>query len=202
MSGHDWEASYTAVDNLFGARPSTLLQSCAHLLAAGQKALAVGDGEGRNGVWLAEQGLEVLSVDLSPTALKRARDLARQRGVDIETLCADLCQWHWPEEAFDVVALIFVHFPPPLRRNLHHHMSAALKPGGLVIIEAFHVTQLQFDTGGPDDPAMLYHEDLLLEDFSGLEVLKNDKAITEVVKAGEPAGEGMAMRFVARRPAK
>ena len=199
MSGRDWEASYAAVDNLFGTQPSELLQSCRPYLQAGRKVLAVGDGEGRNGVWLAEQGLEVLSIDLSPTALQRARELAARRNTRIETLCTDLCQWSWPVETFDLVTLIFVHFPPALRRTLHHNMIAALKPGGLVIIEAFHTDQLKYGTGGPDDPAMLYHEDLMEEDFGGMEILENSKAMTEVVKAGEPKGEGMSLRFVARR---
>ncbi len=201
MTGQDWEASYRAVDNLFGTRPSTLLQSCASLLSPGQKALAIGDGEGRNGVWLAEQGLEVLSVDLSPTALRRARDLAAARRVSLETLCTDFCQWQWPVASFDLVTLIFVHLPAALRHELHRNMAAALKPGGLLIIEVFHVEQLRYGTGGPKDPGMLYDENLLLEEFAGLEVLKIEREMTTVVKAGEPDGEGMTVRFVARRPA-
>ncbi len=201
MSGCDWEADYAAVDHLFGTQPSALLQSCQPRLRAGQRALAVGDGEGRNGVWLAEQGLDVLSIDLSPTALKRARELAARRNTRIRTLHADIRHWPWLVEAFDLVTLIFVHFPAAQRRPLHRNMEAALKPGGLLIIEAFHVEQLRCGTGGPKDPAMLYHERIVEKDFSDLEILENRKAMTGVVKAGQPRGEGVTLRFVARRPA-
>jgi SAM-dependent methyltransferase len=195
----DWENRYAAVDNLFGASPSTLIQSYAHLMSPGQSVLAIGDGEGRNGVWLAEQGLKVLSVDISPTAQRRARALARQRGVDIEVRCIDLCQWDWPISSFDLITLIFVHFPAATRHQVHQKMIAALKPGGLIMIEAFHIDQLQYGTGGPPDPEMLYCKDILEEDFRDLEVLELKQEVTDVVIAGKPTGQGASLCFVARR---
>lgn len=78
----------------------------------GQRSLVIGDGEGRNGVWLAEQGLQVLSVDYSATGLRKAEALARERNVSLCTECDDLTEWHWPEDAFDFVVIIYVHFPP------------------------------------------------------------------------------------------
>jgi len=195
----DWEKRYAAVDNLFGTSPSILLQSYAHLMSPGQSVLAIGDGEGRNGVWLAEQGLKVLSVDISPTAQRRARALARQRDVDIEVRCIDLRQWDWPISSFDLITLIFVHFPAATRHQVHQKMIAALKPSGLIMIEAFHIDQLQYGTGGPPDAEMLYCQDILEEDFKGLEVLELKQEVTDVVIAGKPIGQGASLRFVARR---
>ena len=88
-----WETRFATPDYLFGLEPSAFLKSQRHLLTRGQVALSIADGEGRNGVWLAEQGLDVLSVDFSPTALQKARTLARRRGVTLRTEEADLTDW-------------------------------------------------------------------------------------------------------------
>ena len=105
-----WETRYRPPDYLFGKEPNAFLKSQAHRLRPGQTALSVADGEGRNGVWLAEQGLDVLAVDFSETALTKARALARDRGVRIATEVADLTSWRWPKAAFDLIVAIFIHF--------------------------------------------------------------------------------------------
>src|ERR1043166_3336926 len=103
LSEYDrWETRYHAPDYIFGKQPNYFLASCKALLPKSGKALAIADGEGRNGVWLAEQGLDVLSVDFSPTALAKAKALARQRGVIVRTLQADIIAWDWPSAEFDV----------------------------------------------------------------------------------------------------
>src|ERR1700748_267056 len=101
--------------SLFGTEPNAFLKDQAHLLRPGQKALSVADGEGRNGVWLAEQGLDVLSIDYSPAALAKARALADERGVALRTEVADVFAWHWPTAAFDVIAAIFIFAAPAER---------------------------------------------------------------------------------------
>src|SRR5436309_2755457 len=91
-----WQARFAAPGYLFGTEPNAFLKSQAHLLVPGRKALSVADGEGRNGVWLAEQGLDVQSFDFSAVGVAKARDLARQRGVALKTEVADLFSWPWP----------------------------------------------------------------------------------------------------------
>src|SRR3990170_3388209 len=98
-----WEGRFSAAGYVFGTAPNAFLKSQAHLLKPGQKALALADGEGRNGVWLAEQGLDVLAVDFSPKALAKAQALAKERGVNLRTELADLATWAWPAESFDVI---------------------------------------------------------------------------------------------------
>jgi SAM-dependent methyltransferase len=196
-----WDDRYAATPNLFGDDPSPLLLEYRPLLSPGMKALAVGDGEGRNGVWLAQQGLDVLSIDLSAVALERARTRAASRGVELRTLCMDILAWEWPQAAFDLVTLMFVHLPAGQRRQLHRAIARALTPGGLFMLEAFHRDQPGYASGGPADPDLLYTLESLKADFAGFETLKLARVETDVVLAGEARGKGAAVHFVARKSA-
>ncbi len=196
----DWEQRYTSSSQLFGDKPSELLVSELHRIQQGSTVLAIGDGEGRNGVWLAQQGLSVYSIDISPTALNRARIRAKQLGVALETLCIDLFEWTWPVNRFDIITCIFVHFPPGLRAQLYQNSFQALKPGGLLIIEGFHADQQRLDSGGPADPDLLLNEDLLHHAFPTAECLRMDRVTTRVMLNGNDQGEGAAIQFVARKP--
>ncbi len=168
-----WETRYREAGQfLYGIHPNAYLARQAKCLPAGGTALAVADGEGRNGVWLAEQGLDVLSVDGSPTALARAAELAGERGVTLRTACASLETWTWPRGEMDVVVSVFAHFEPDLRRSVHPSMIDALRPGGLVILQGFGADQLAYDSGGPRSLDMLFTEAMLREDFAGLEIVE------------------------------
>jgi hypothetical protein len=113
-----WEARFAAPEFAFGKEANYFLASCAALLPKSGRALAVADGEGRNGVWLAEQGLEVLSIDFSPSAQKKARRLAAERQVDIAFQQVDVHTWNYPAAAFDVVVEIFTQFSSPAERAM------------------------------------------------------------------------------------
>jgi len=127
-----WEDRYRVPDYVFGTEPNYFLVSCKALLPRSGKALAVADGEGRNGIWLAEQRLEVLSLDFSPSAQEKARALAKQRGVTLTIAQADVHTWDYPEAAFDVVVEIFTQFSTPAERaKKWAGMRKALKRGGL-----------------------------------------------------------------------
>ena len=197
-----WDERYAACPDLFGDQPSPLLLEYQSHFLAGMSALAVGDGEGRNGVWLARRGLEVLSLDLSAVALERARRRAAAAGVALRTLCTDALSWEWPPAAFDLVTLVFVHLPAAQRRRLHAAILHTLRPGGLFLLEAFHRHQVDCDSGGPQDPDLLYGLDEIARDFADLVPLKLAQVQTQVVLAGEPRGAGAAVHFVGRkRPA-
>ena len=199
-SSFDWEQRYAGSTQLFGELPSDLLLTERQRLQPGFTALAVADGEGRNGVWLAEQGLQVTSVDISTTAQQRAQALAARRGVSIDTLCIDLMDWSWPAARFDVITSIFMHLPGPLLRQLHAAIWQAVKPGGLILIEGFHIDQAKLDNGGPGDPGTLHSEMMLQKDFPGAEILRLERVPTQVEMNGKFTGEGAAIHFVARRP--
>ena len=178
-----WEARFREPGYHFGTEPNAFLKSKADLLKPGQKALSIADGEGRNGVFLAEQGLDVLAMDFSPTALAKSQALARQRGVTIRTEQADLDTWRWPAGAIDVVVAIFFQFcAPPLRTRVFDSITRALKPGGLLLMEGYTPKQRQYKTGGPSEVENLYTRKLLEQsfaDFSSVEIREYDSEIHE-----------------------
>ena len=178
-----WEGRYRAPDYVFGTEPNYFLKSCKALLPKSGKVLAVADGEGRNGVWLAEQGLDVLSIDFSPAAQAKARALAAQRGVTMNILEADVHNWAYPEAEFDVVVEIFTQFSTPAERpKKWAGMRKALKPGGLLIVEGYTPKQIDYGTGGPRNPAHLYTREMLLEafgDFRDLTIVEEELEIWE-----------------------
>ncbi|HEY2135881.1 MAG TPA: class I SAM-dependent methyltransferase, partial [Xanthobacteraceae bacterium] len=158
-------------------------RSQAHRLRPGQKALSVADGEGRNGVWLAEQGLDVQTFDFSPQAVAKARELAKQRGVALKTEVADLFARTWPTAEFDVIAAIFFQFAgPDTRDGVFAGIKKALKPGGLLLMEGYHVRQIAFGTGGPSNVANLWTRELLARafaDFSSIQIIEQDRELAE-----------------------
>ena len=178
-----WEARFSEPGYLFGTEPNAFLKSKAHLLTAGQKVLSIADGEGRNGVFLAGLGLDVLATDFSPSALSKSQALAKQRGVTLRTELADLETWPWPVEAFDVVVGIFFQFlPPAFRERAFAGIKRALKPGGLLLIEGYGLGQLKYKTGGPSEPERLYTRPMLQDafaDFSSLEIKEYDSVLSE-----------------------
>jgi cyclopropane fatty-acyl-phospholipid synthase-like methyltransferase len=178
-----WESRYSEPGYLFGTEPSVFLKSHAHLLRPGLTALAVADGEGRNGVFLAERGLDVLAIDISPTALAKAQALAKERGVALRTEVANLHDWTWPTGAFDAIIAIFIQFSMPnLRTRLFAGIKQALKPGGLLLLQGYRPEQIKYKTGGPSDPERLYTRALLEQafaDFSSLAIEEHDSVLSE-----------------------
>jgi len=183
-----WEDRFSATDYVFGREPNYFLASCRALLPKSGKVLAVADGEGRNGVWLAEQGLDVTSLDFSSNAQAKAVALAKERGVDVTFKLADVHGWNYPEAAFDVVAEIFTQFSTPAERGRKWDgMRKALKPGGLLIIHGYTPKQLQYGTGGPKEIDNLYTRDMLLAAFGHL---RDVQIIEEEREMQEGAGHG------------
>lgn len=157
MSFEFWNTRYATEAYVFGTAPNAFLASQAQRLKPGQRALAVADGEGRNGVWLAQQGLRVHAIDFSPVALAKAGRLAAERGVQVEFEQADLLHWRWPDAAYDVIVTIFIQFsPPPERDRIIEGIRRSLRPGGTLILQGYTPKQIEFGTGGPSNPANLY----------------------------------------------
>ena len=170
MSEHArWQGRYAVPDYIFGEEPNVFLAAQKHLLPKQGKALAVADGEARNGVWLAEQGLDVTSIDFSSHAQDKARALAKKRGVSITLECVDVHAWPYPENTFDVVVEIFTQFSTPEERIVKWDgMIRCLKPGGLLLLEGYTPKQLEFKTGGPKEVERLCTHDMLKNGFAKL----------------------------------
>jgi len=163
-----WDERFTGDGYVYGTAPNAWLEAKASLLVRGSRILSLGEGEGRNAVWLAAQGHRVTAMDGSSVGLEKARRLAATRGVELMTVVADLADYQPEAGAYDALVLIFVHLPPPLRAEVHARAQAALRPGGLLILEAFTPRQLAFSSGGPKDAALLYERDVIRRDFPWL----------------------------------
>jgi SAM-dependent methyltransferase len=195
-----WEDRYRVPDYVFGTEPNYFLLSCKALLPRSGKALAVADGEGRNGIWLAEQGLEVLSLDFSPSAQQKARALAKQRGVTLTIAQADVHAWDYPEAAFDVVVEIFTQFSTPAERaKKWAGMRKALKRGGLLIIQGYTPKQLQYGTGGPKQAENLYTRAMLEEAFRDFRDMKIVEEEIEIYEGTSHGGMSAVINLTARK---
>ena len=201
MAGNLWDRRYGGADYLFGEEPNAFLQRQNHRLRPGWTALALADGEARNGVWLAQQGLSVLSVDSSAVAQEKGRRLAAARGVSLDFQLEDLEHWKWPERQFDLVVAIFIQFAgPSLRTRLFEGMQTALKPGGLLLLEGYRPEQIAYGTGGPSAVENLYTEDILRTGFPRLEILELREHDTTITEGAGHRGMSALIDLVARLP--
>jgi SAM-dependent methyltransferase len=179
-----WQGRYAATDYVFGEEPNAFLAAQRDLLPKSGRALAVADGEARNGVWLAQQGLDVHSIDWSPNAHAKARALAAKRGVSLQLETVEIGDFAFPDAAYDVVVEIFTQFSTPSERALKWAgMLRSLKPGGLLLIEGYTPKQLEYATGGPKELDRLYTREMLEQAFapalSRYEIREYDTHMTE-----------------------
>lgn len=196
-----WNTRFSADGYLFGTAPNGFLAAQKKRLPKSGRALAIADGEGRNGVWLAQQGLEVVSLDFSKIALQKAERLAAEAEVPIETVAADLYHWDWPEAAFDVIAGIFFQFAPPAERaRIFAGIEKALRPGGLLVIQGYRPEQVDYGTGGPPHRENMYTEALLREAFGELEILHLESHDSEIAEGSGHVGMSALIDLVARKP--
>lgn len=176
MSADFWNARYATPDYIFGTAPNRFLASQQARILPGMRALALADGEGRNGVWLAQQGAVVHALDVSNLALDKARMLAAERGVSVEFELADMLNWTWPEAAYDMVAAIFIQFaPPPERDRIIEGIRRTLKLGGTLVLQGYTPRQLEFATGGPGNPANMYTVEGLRTWFGDWDIVHLDE---------------------------
>ena len=195
-----WDNRYAATeDYVFGVAPNAFLAAEAHRIAPGAQVLAVADGEGRNGVFLAGRGALVHSVDAAPAAIAKSKRLAAASGLTLTWEEADLTRWDWPVARYDAVVAIFVQFMAPEERPAFFaHLQAALKPGGLLLLEGYRPEQLAYRTGGPRDPTHLYTEALLRQAFAGMtiEALRSYDAV--IAEGTGHAGMSALIDLIAR----
>lgn len=195
-----WNERYAEESLAYGEAPNGFLLREAHRLPAGGRILLPGDGQGRNCVWLAQHGYSATCVDWSEIGLERARELAARNGVDIETVCADLGKWHWPKNAFDGVVAIHLHLPQDIRPKVHRAMLHALRPGGLLLMEAFDLEQINYTSGGPNRLDMLYSAEMLAEDFAEGDILMLERAQVVLDEGPYHQGPAEVVRVVVQRP--
>jgi len=201
MTVNRWDERYRGEDYLFGREPNVFLKREAHRFARGGSVLALADGEGRNGVFLAGLGLAVHAVDASSVALEKSARLAAEAGVEIRLELADLADWSWPRDAYDHVVAIFIQFADPaLRARLFEGMKRAVKPGGLVLLQGYRPEQVDLGTGGPPQRENMYTRDLLVDAFGDFDILHLEEHDSTLREGRAHSGPSALIDLVARRP--
>lgn len=199
-----WDEQFSVPGFKYGTAPNAFLAGEAVRLAPASRVLVPGDGEGRNSVWLAEQGHTVTALDLSSVGLEKARALAAERGVTIATELADLSMWGPEPGVWDAIVLTYVHLPPAWRADAHRRLARGLAPGGLLILEAFHPSHLGRASFGPKDKGLLYTLAMLREDFGAaspahLTELLGVECDVMLDEGPGHRGASMVTRYVGRR---
>lgn len=194
-----WDQRYSEPDYAFGTEPNDFLRSVADQLDAG-RVLSLGEGEGRNAVWLAQRGLQVTAVDSSAVGLDKARRLAQERGVEIETRHVDLSDFPIEPEAWDGIVSIFCHLPPALRRRVHRQVVQGLRTGGTLVLEAYTPEQLAFGTGGPPVAELMMDLPSLRAELAGLEFRHAQGLQREVREGRYHTGLAAVVQLVAVKP--
>ncbi|HEX4781542.1 MAG TPA: class I SAM-dependent methyltransferase [Usitatibacter sp.] len=196
-----WNTRFSAEGYLFGTRPNIFLASQRARLEPGKRALCVADGDGRNSVFLARQGLEVTAFDFSPIAVEKAKRLAAESGVRVDYRQSDILAWDWEPGRFDVIAAIFFQFLDAAQRSkVFAGFVRSLAPGGLLLLQGYRPEQIANATGGPKDEENMYTEALLRESFRDLEIL-HLASHDEVLDEGTAhCGMSALIDLVARKP--
>jgi len=195
-----WNKRFSTSDYLFGEEPNAFLVSQASRLGHGH-ALALADGEGRNSVWLAQQGFSVDAFDFSAHAIEKAKALANKHQVSVDFTCSAWQDFHWKPAHYDLVAGIFFQFATPDERiKLFEQIKQSLKSGGILVIQGYGKNQLTYKTGGPDKLEHLYDEGLLRLAFSGFDIQVCETYETTLQEGAGHSGMSALVGFVARKP--
>lgn len=199
MDAAGWDRRYSTTELIWTAEPNRFLVDEATGLQPG-RALDLGAGEGRNAVWLASQGWQVVAVDFSAVGLEKAADLASRAGVGLDLVVADATD-ELPEPGFDLIIALYLHPPPEQRRLAQHNAAAALAPGGTLLVVGHDTTNLTDGVGGPQDPSVLFGPEDVTTDLAdtGVEIVRAERVQRSVpAEAGPRTAVEALVR--ARRP--
>ncbi|MBS0326717.1 MAG: class I SAM-dependent methyltransferase [Proteobacteria bacterium] len=197
-----WNNRYAGDDYLLGEAPNEFLRRHAPVIPRGGSVLCVADGEGRNSVWLAEQGFAVTAFDFAANGVAKARALAARRGVSVDLRLADMESWAWDAVRYDALAAIFIQFLAPERRDaMFERMRSAVKPGGVFLLEGYRPEQVDYATGGPPWRENMYTREWVEERFRGWDLLVLESYDAEIREGRAHHGMSALLDVVARRPA-
>lgn len=196
-----WDQRYAQDGFAYGANPNDFLKACLHHIPK-EDVLCIADGEGRNSVFLAQNGCRVQSVDLSSVGLAKANQLAKDKDVSITTELADMAEYDMGQSKWDAIISIFAHMPPAIRTKVHAGAVRALKPGGVFILEAYTPRQLELGgIGGPNAQTMELFMSLpaLLNELNGLSFLLAHDIDHEVNEGKYHQGMAATVQIIAKK---
>jgi SAM-dependent methyltransferase len=193
-----WNEKFANTDYAYGTEPNEFLVSAVAKLKRGDT-LSLAEGEGRNAVWLAQQGFTVSSIEQSEKGVAKTLRLALQRGVIVMAERGELETFHIQPNSWDLVVSIYAHTPQELRRKLHRQVVAGLKPGGVFILEAYTPAQIPNNTGGPKDASLMPTAELLRSELAGLVFDRIEEVEREVMEGSLHTGTAHVVQVVAHR---
>ena len=193
-----WNERYGTSDYFYGIEPNEFLRDSASPLPRG-RALCLAEGEGRNAVWLAEQGFEVHSIDIAEAGVDKTLRLAASRGVTVHAVVGDLNDYTIDPGSWDLIVSIFAHTPSALRRRIHRAVVEGLAPNGTFVLEAYTPDQIPLGTGGPKDPDMMPTAALLVNELEGLTFLTCRETTREVIEGAGHTGIAAVVQCVATK---
>ncbi|MCG6950228.1 MAG: class I SAM-dependent methyltransferase [Acidobacteria bacterium] len=191
-----WNERFSEPGYAYGKDPNRFLESVAHRIPAG-RVLSLAEGEGRNAVYLAGLGYQVTAVDASTVGLAKAESLAEERGVDIETVYADLAAYEIGPGEWQGIISIFCHLPPLVRAALHEQVLRGLAPGGVLILEGFTPRQLEYGTGGPKSRDLLMDLNVIRQELPGLRFEVAREVEREITAGKYHGGIGSVLQILA-----
>ncbi len=194
-----WEQRFAGETYLYGTEANQFLRVSLPALPKGT-AMCLAEGEGRNAVFLAESGYEVSSVDLTQTGVDKTKRLAKDRGVTVDAAVGDLADFELGRERWDLVVSIFAHVPPDVRRSLHRRVVDSLKPGGVLLLEAYTPDQVGRGTGGPQNTELTMTLNGLRAELAPLEFLHAEELDRDVLEGTGHTGRGAVVQVIARKP--
>ncbi len=199
-----WDERFSQEVYVYGEEPNVWYAEQIKNMPVGKKALFPAEGEGRNCVYAAQLGWEVTAVDISEEGRKKALQLAQKKSVTIDYQLESVANRDFGENQFDLIVLIFAHFPPAFRTKVHQQFVHTLRPGGILLMEGFHKENLPYklanpSIGGPGEESLLYDEELLLEDFKDLHIEHLEKEEAELKEGEFHKGKGMVIHLIAKK---
>jgi SAM-dependent methyltransferase len=193
-----WNEKFANTEYAYGTEPNDFLVSAVTKLKRGAT-LSLAEGEGRNAVWLAQQGFTVSAIEQSEKGVGKTLRLALQRGVIVMAERGELETFHIQPNSWDLVVSIFAHTPQELRRKLHRQVVAGLKPGGVFVLEAYTPAQIANNTGGPKDASLMPTAELLRSELAGLVFDHIEEVERDVVEGSLHTGTAHVVQVVAHR---
>jgi SAM-dependent methyltransferase len=187
VDAEGWNDRYRAAELVWGAEPNRFVAEVLGPRAPAGRALDLACGEGRNAIWLARRGWQVVGVDFSEVALERARKLAAEAGVEVEWVHADVATYPAEPEAFALVLVSYLQVPGPERRAMLGRAAAALAPGGELLLIGHALRNRTEGVGGPQQPSVLWDPETLATELraAGLRVERCEEVLRPVEVEGE-----------------
>ena len=197
----NWDEKFKQQEYLYGTQPSQFIVAQQNWLKSGQKALSIADGEGRNSVFMSEKGVQVTAMDSSSIGIAKAQKLAGSRSVEVNFQHADLLEWQWEVNTYDLVAAIFIQFAgPDFRAKIFAGMIKTLVPGGILLLHGYTPRQLEYGTGGPSKASLLYTKEMLSEVFKTMEIIRLEEYNRKIQEGAGHSGMSALIDLIARKP--